>query len=159
MEIIESSLHYCPILYIGCWLPTTRVYIIHSNLVNFNVKYLKNHRIGYPTCISFLKISPRWVDLNNKNDLLCIIQERTRHETKPTIFGVPSCTLLENKFIFCLNDRSFYALSTKSNYYLKCLYFLWTQLLRIMPETITNRYFIYYFGEILTRAKHYKNLI
>ena len=70
----------------GWWLPITRPYIIHSNLVNFNVKYLKNRRIGYPTCIPFLKISPRWVDLNNKNDMLRIMQERTQHETKPTIF-------------------------------------------------------------------------
>jgi len=36
---------------------------------------------------TFLKISSRYVNLNNKNDMQRIMQERTRHETKPTIFG------------------------------------------------------------------------
>jgi len=40
-----------------------------------------------PHMHTFLKISPKWVDLNNKNDMLRILQEKTRHETKPTIFG------------------------------------------------------------------------
>jgi len=47
-----------PVLYdgvLGCWLPITRPYIIHCNLVNFNVKYLKNRRLGYPTCIPSFK--------------------------------------------------------------------------------------------------------
>ena len=70
--------------------------------------------------------------------MLRIMIERTRHETKPTIFGYffheflqqdvniphPLCTLLENKFISCLNDTSFYALSTKSFDYLKCFNFV-----------------------------------
>jgi len=122
----------------GCSLPNSRPYIIHSNLVNFNVKYLKNRRIGYPTCIPFLKISPRWVYLNNKNDMLRIMQEKTRQETKPTIFCyffMNFCNrmftfpthlspwTLKEKNIFRLNDTSFYALSTKSNDYLKYAFF------------------------------------
>jgi len=112
------------LLVIGYWLPITRPYIIHSNLVNFNVKYLKNRRIGYHTCIPFLKISPRWVDLNNKNDMLRIMQERNPpsfatffHEfLQPNVFiPHPPITThsLRKQIYFCPNDTSFYPLYKK----------------------------------------------
>ena len=123
----------------GSWLPITRPYLIHSNLVNFDVKYLKNRRIalGYPTCIPFLKISPRWVDLNNKNDMLRIMQERTRHETKPTIFvyffswiSASECLHSPPTYHHALSKKTNLIFAqmihnfipfTKSNDYLKCL--------------------------------------
>jgi len=77
--------------------------------------------------------------------LLRIMQERTRHETKPTSLGyffheclqpdIPHTPItmhaLRKQIYFCLNDTSPYAISTKGNDYLNCLYFLLTHYLEL----------------------------
>ena len=75
--ILCSNIHTL----LGCWLPITLPYIIHSNLVNLNVKYLKNRHKRYPTCIHFSKISPRWIDLHNRNVACYARKNSARNET------------------------------------------------------------------------------
>ena len=133
-------------------------------MVNLNVNFLKNRRIGYHTCIPLQDQSKmnrfnqyKWyvayyVRKNSARNEIhhfwlhfsWISATRCLH-SPPTYHHALS---KKTMFTFCPNDTSFYALSTKSNDYLNVCGFWWTHLLRIMPiyfpnlrlETVTNRY-------------------